>query len=152
MPWQCLPISKGKEADKMSQLHIYLTFNGNCREAMNFYHTCFGGEVQLQTIGDSPLGNKLDPEMRHYILHASISTDQFTLLGTDMVDENDLIQGNSVSIWVECNATDEVHAYYKKLAKNGKAFQPIEQTFSGALLGSLTDQFGKHWIFHFKNN
>ncbi len=119
---------------------------------MTFYHACFGGEIQLQTIGDSPLGNKLSPEMRHYILQASISTDHFTLFGTDMVGEQSLTQGNSVSIWVECNTLEEVHAYYKKLAQNGKTFQPIAQTFSGALLGSLTDQFGKHWLFHFKNN
>lgn len=135
----------------MSRLLIYLTFNGNCREAMNFYHTCFGGKIQFQTIGDSPLGNKLGPEIQHFILQASISTDHFTLMGTDMVEENGLVQGNAVSIWVECNNTKEAQKYYQKLAEKGNSYQPIAPTFSGALLGGLTDQFGKHWLFHCEN-
>ncbi|KYG75377.1 VOC family protein [Roseivirga echinicomitans] len=134
----------------MSRLHAYLTFNGNCREAMTFYHSCFGGKIQFQTIGDSPLGNKLDPEMRQYILQASISTDHFTLMGTDMVGENDLMQGNAISIWVECKSKNELYTYYQKLAEKGEARQPVEQTFSGALLGGLTDQFEKHWLFHWR--
>jgi PhnB protein len=134
----------------MSRLHTYLTFNGNCREAMTFYHSCFGGEIQFQTIGDSPLGKKLNPEMQQYILQASISTDHFTLMGTDMVGENDLMQGNANSIWVECNCKREAQIYYQKLAEKGDPCQPLGQTFSGALLGGLTDQFGKHWLFHCK--
>lgn len=136
----------------MSRLLTYLTFNGNCREAMTFYHTCFGGKIQFQTINDSPLGSKLSPQMQQYILQASISTDHFTLMGTDMVGEQGLVQGNAVSIWVECNSSSEVYTYYQKLAEKGNAYQPIEQTFSGALLGGLSDKFGKHWLLHCKND
>ena len=43
------------------QINSYLTFSGNCREAMNFYVTCLGGELVFQTIGESPLANKMPP-------------------------------------------------------------------------------------------
>lgn len=43
----------------MTQINSYLTFNGNCREAMNFYKDCLGGELILQTIGESPLAYKM---------------------------------------------------------------------------------------------
>lgn len=134
----------------MTRISPFLTFNGNCREAMTFYHNCFGGEIQFQTIGDSPLGKKLSSEMQEYILHSSISTKHFTLMGTDMVEEQGLVQGNAVSIWVECMSKSELHTYYQKLAEKGEARQPIKQTLSGALLGALTDKFGKHWLFHWK--
>lgn len=132
----------------MCQLGIYLTFNGNCREAMTFYHRCFGGEIQFQTLGDSPLGSQLNPEMQSYILQASIKTHHFKLMGTDLVGEHSLVQGNSLSIWLECNTISEARYYYQRLAKNGDALQPLESTFSGSFLGSLTDQFGKQWLFH----
>jgi len=46
----------------------YLTFNGNCREAMNFYKKCLGGELTFQTIGDSPLSEKMNSKMQNAIL------------------------------------------------------------------------------------
>ncbi|KYG79667.1 glyoxalase [Roseivirga seohaensis] len=134
----------------MTRISPFLTFNGNCREAMTFYHNCFGGEIQFQTIGDSPLGKKLSSEIQEYILHASISTKHFTMMGTDMIEEQGLMQGNAVSIWVECMSKNELYTYYHKLAEKGEARQPIEQTFSGALLGGLVDKFGKHWLFHWR--
>ncbi|PIW03246.1 MAG: VOC family protein, partial [Cytophagales bacterium CG17_big_fil_post_rev_8_21_14_2_50_40_13] len=44
---------------------------------MTFYHQCFGGEIQFQTLGDSPLGSQLNPEMQSYIIQASIKTHHF---------------------------------------------------------------------------
>ena len=56
----------------MTQINAYLTFSGNCREAMNFYKSCLGGELTLQTIGESPLGDKMPPQMKDSILHSTL--------------------------------------------------------------------------------
>jgi PhnB protein len=48
----------------MTQINSYLTFNGNCREAMNFYKDCLGGELNLQTIAESPLADKMPAQMK----------------------------------------------------------------------------------------
>ncbi len=54
-------------------INSYLTFSGNCREAMRFYQECLGGELQIQTIGDSPMAAKMPKKMKNYILHATLT-------------------------------------------------------------------------------
>jgi Bacteriocin-protection, YdeI or OmpD-Associated len=54
----------------MSQINAYLTFNGNCREAMIFYKECLGEELVFQTVGESPLSDKMPPQMKDCILHS----------------------------------------------------------------------------------
>ncbi len=49
----------------MIKLHSYLTFNGNCREAMTFYSDCLEGELTFQTIGESPLSNNMPQKMKN---------------------------------------------------------------------------------------
>ncbi len=56
----------------MTQINSYLTFNGNCREAMNFYKSCLGGELHFQTIGDSPLSEGMPAAMKACILKATL--------------------------------------------------------------------------------
>ena len=82
----------------MAQLVSYLTFNGNCREAMTFYKACLGGELTFQIIGESPLAEKMPAQMKECILHATLINGDLIIMASDMVDENGLIKGNSVSL------------------------------------------------------
>jgi PhnB protein len=135
----------------MSKTYInsYLTFNGNCREAMNFYKGCLGGELKLQTIGESPIADKMPPQMKDSILHADLTKGGLVLMGSDMCDEKGLIKGNSVSLMLNCSSEEEIRTCYANLAKGGQATHPLENTFWGALFGSLTDKFGNHWLLNF---
>jgi PhnB protein len=47
----------------MAQINSYLTFSGNCREAMTFYKECLGGELAFQTVGESPLSDQMPKQM-----------------------------------------------------------------------------------------
>ena len=80
----------------MTQLNSYLTFSGNCREAMLFYQDCLGGTLDFQTIGESPLADKMPPKMKACILHARLTTKSFQLMGSDMVPSSGLKIGNAV--------------------------------------------------------
>ncbi len=133
----------------MAQINSYLTFDGNCREAMNFYKECLGGELTLQTIGESPLSEKMPPPMQACILHATLVRENMVLMATDMVGENGLVKGNSVSMVLNCSSEKEVRTSYEKLAAGGKATHPLELTFWGALFGDLTDRYGNNWLLHF---
>lgn len=133
----------------MTNLISYLTFNGNCREAMIFYQKCLGGELNLQTVGDSPLAEALPERMKECILHASLRNGRVQLMATDMVGEHGLRKGNSVSILINCTSEAELYAYFEQLSKGGRQTHPIEYTFWGALFGSLTDRFGNQWLFTF---
>jgi PhnB protein len=73
-------------------------------------------------------------------------------MGSDMVSEQGLIKGNSVSLMLNCSSEEEVRACYDKLSAGGQATHPLHVTFWGALFGDLTDKFGNHWLLHFDKN
>lgn len=134
------------------QINSYLTFNGNCREAMTFYRDCLDGELDFQTIGESPMADKLPPQMKQRILHATLTKGDMVIMASDMVGEKGLIKGNSVSLMLNCSSEDEIKTLYAQLSRGGEATHPLEDTFWGALFGDLTDKFGNHWLLHFDRN
>jgi PhnB protein len=136
----------------MTQMNAYLTFNGNCRDAMIFYKECLGGELVLQTIGESPLADKMPNKMKQYILHSSLTNEGMVIMATDCVPEPGLIKGNAVSLCLNCSSEEEITNYYTKLAAGGNATHPLENTFWGALFGGLTDKYGNHWLMNFGKN
>lgn len=136
----------------MTIIQSYLTFSGNCREAMAFYQQCLGGELNLQTIGESPLAEKMPQQVKDSILHATLTKDHLVIMGSDMVGDDGLIKGNAVSLMLNCSSEDEVRNCYARLAEGGKATHPIEVSFWGALFGDLTDKYGNHWLLHYDKN
>jgi PhnB protein len=136
----------------MVQINSYLTFKGNCREAMTFYKNCLGGELHFQTLGESPLGEQMQPKMKACILHATLTNGNLILMGSDMVTPTGLIKGNAVSLSLNCSSEKEIKSVYKKLSTGGQATYPLEDTFWGALFGGLTDKFGNNWLLNFDKN
>ncbi len=136
----------------MSQINAYLTFNGNCRQAMNFYNEVLDGELSLQTIGESPMADKMPAKMKDCILHSQLTKGDLVLMGSDMVGEQGLLKGNSVTLMLACNSEEEIKNCYEKLSVEGKTTHPLENTFWGALFGGLTDKFGNHWLLNFEKN
>ena len=82
----------------MKTVHSYLTFNGNCRQAMLFYQKCLGGDLIFQTIGESPLAEKMPAKMKKCILHFTLTNDKLVLMGSDIAGEKGLLKGNAVSL------------------------------------------------------
>lgn len=135
-----------------TQINTYLTFSGNCREAMTFYQSCLGGELVFQTIGESPLSAQMPEQMKACILHATLTKDSLLLMGSDMVTSAGLIFGNAVSLSLNCTSEEEIRNCYNKLSAGGKATHPIENSFWGALFGGLTDKYGNHWLLNYNKN
>lgn len=134
------------------QINSYLTFSGNCREAMTFYKECLGGELNFQTVGESPLSEKMPKQMKDSILHSTLTKGALLLMGSDMVSEKGLVKGNTVSLSLNCSSEEEIKNCYAKLSADGNADHPIEDTFWGAMFGDLTDKFGNHWLLNFSKN
>ncbi|GJM32407.1 MAG: VOC family protein [Saprospiraceae bacterium] len=131
------------------QINPYLTFNGNCREAMTFYNDCLGGTLTLQTIGESPISEKIPGTMKNAILQATLKKGALVLLATDMVNGRGLKKGNSVSLLLECSSEEEIRRVYYKLSEGGKTVHRLEETFWGALFGGLTDKYGNQWLLNY---
>ena len=133
----------------MKRINSYLTFNGNCRDAMSFYRDCLGGALVLQTVGESPLAEQMPEQMKNCILHSTLTNDALVLLGSDMAPASGVVRGNSVSLSLDCGTEDEIRDCYQRLSFGGQIDCPLEETFWGALFGVLTDRFGNHWLLNY---
>jgi PhnB protein len=129
----------------------YLTFQGNCYEAMTFYQKCFGGKLFFQTLGESPFGNKLPDDMKRYILNATLIKGRLVIAASDMVQESGLSKGNSVSLLLCCRSAEEAAEYFLKLSADGRATDPLAHTFWGSLFGGLVDKYGNHWLLSYED-
>jgi PhnB protein len=134
----------------MTQINAYLTFSGNCREAMNFYKDSLGGELAMQSIGESPLADKMPAQMKDCILHATLTKGSLVLMGSDMVSDKGLLKGNAVSMAINCSSDEEIKTFYEKLSAGGSKDHALEETFWGATFGDLTDKYGNHWLLNYE--
>ncbi len=136
----------------MKTLNPHITFSGNCRAAMEFYRECLGGELHFQTMGESPLSKNTPRKVKKLIVHAVLTCENFILMGSDMVYDNGLVQGNAVSIVLHCTTEKEIKTCYKKLSEDGEPTHPLANTFWGTLSGCLTDKYGNFWMLHYSKN
>ena len=133
----------------MKALTPYLFFKGNCREAMHFYQSCFGGKLEVMSNADAPKdacpkGMELIPEQ---VMHACLSQGDFVLMASD----NPMDQpkaGDSVSININCTSIPETEQLFSMLSAGGTITMPLADTFWGSHFGMLTDKYGFHWMLN----
>ena len=135
----------------MTQINAYITFNGNCREAMTFYKESIGGELILMTVKDSPMSAQWPAGVQHNILHASLTKNNLVLLGSDMTGPVPLINGNTISLSLTCSSAGEANTFFNSLSAGGKVFQPLHQFFAGTM-GAFADKFGMNWLIYYGKN
>lgn len=129
----------------MTQLHVYLTFDGDCREAMHFYKQCLGGELSLQTVEESPMAGQWPETVQKHVLHASLTLGEIVLLGSDMGSEK-LLRGNTISLALACSSDEEIVFFFNNLCQGGKVTHPLHKFHDGTI-GALTDRYGVNWLF-----
>lgn len=124
----------------------YITFNGNCEEAMNFYKDVLQGEfTTLMRFGEAPPDIMQIPEdAKNLIMHCTLSFDDCILMASDTIDEN-YKKGNNFSVSL---GTDEAKAekIFNAMAQGGAVTMPFADAFWGGKFGMLTDQFGIQWM------
>ena len=132
----------------MTEIATYLTFDGNCREAMTFYERCLGGELQMMPFSEAPLD--VPDGAKDRIMHARLSNGKAALMASDTMPGMQLLQGNNYSVCVNCESLEEIERLFTALGEEGKTSMPLQDTFWGARFGMLTDRFGIHWMFNFE--
>lgn len=137
----------------MTQVNAYLNFDGNCREAMNFYKECLGGELNMQTVEGSPIEDQCPAAMKHQILHASLAKDELLLMGSDMKEPGEsFTKGNNIALSLNCSSDEEIKTFFSNLSKDGKVSHPLKKEFRGATFGVLTDKYGIRWMLNYDKN
>ncbi len=136
----------------MTTVNVYLTFNGNCMEAFEFYRSVFGGEFPyVGRYGEMPpqAGMTIADDLKDKIMHISLPVSNETMLmGSDAGGEwaPNLKQGNNFSISVNTKDTGEATRIFNALAEGGKITMPLNKTFWESYFGMLTDRFGINWM------
>jgi PhnB protein len=133
----------------MAQLNSYVTFNGNCREAMEFYRDCLGGELSIMTVGDSPMASQM-PDKKDNVLHSTLKKDGMVLMASDMIMPGELIQGNTITLCINGGTKEELQQFFAKFSEGGTVGQPLTEAFFGTY-GELKDKFGINWMFQVDN-
>lgn len=130
------------------QFTPYLSFNGNCEAAFKFYEKALGAKLAFSvTYANTPMGDKVPPEWRNKICHATLLSGDSALMGADITpDRYEAIKG--VSITFVPKSAAEAEAVFKALAENGKVTMPLQKTFWAAAFGMLVDQFGVSWMIN----
>ena len=131
----------------MKDITPYLTFNGTCRQAMTFYKDILGGDLELMDFASSPMD--VPDEAKNYIMHAILTSNGVTLMASDTMPNQPVTNGNSVSLSINCQSTDEIDHLFNSLSNGGQITMPLEDTFWGARFGMLTDKFGTCWMFNY---
>lgn len=139
----------------MATVNVYLTFNGNCREAFDFYKSVFGGEYPyIGTFGDMPPaeGQEIKEEDKDKIMHVTLPISGETILmgsdaGCDQASQ--LIMGNNFSISVNAESREEADRLFNGLSAGGQITMPLADTFWGAYFGMFTDKFGINWMVNY---
>ena len=128
-----------------STLSPYLSFRDNAREAMEFYRTVFGGQLELTTFKE--FGVSSDPAEDDKVMHSSLVADNgITFMGADTPNGMERRSGSAVSIALAGDDEAELSGYFARLAEGGTVTMPLGDAPWGAKFGALTDRFGIDWM------
>ena len=137
-------------SETTTKLNPYLFFGGDCREAMEFYKTIFGGELTISTFGDGPAEAHQDPAanteaIKPKVMHAKLAG-EVTILASDNPHGTSASSNDKFSLSLEGSDEAKLTDYFNKLSKNGNITAPLIKQFWGDTFGMLTDQFQVNWM------
>ncbi|MEI2779215.1 MAG: VOC family protein [Tetrasphaera sp.] len=121
------------------QLNPYITFAGNCAEAMDFYAQALGGSVQKMTFRDA--GMDADG-----VMHAALETPAgFHVFASDTMEGMPYEPGNNLQVSISGDDAEALRGYWEALSDGGNVVMPLERQMWGDDYGMLADRFGVLW-------
>jgi len=126
--------------------HVYLTFKGNCLEAMNFYKEALNGELDVMSFRGSPVEKETPEDWLDKVLHSTLRFGETLIMASDTMPHLQYSQGNNFSISVSCTTEEEAEKYFNSLSAGGQVVMPFEDTFWDSKFGMFVDKFGVGWM------
>ena len=127
-----------------SRLNPYLNFNGNARQALEFYATVFGGTLALSTFAEFGAADSPDADR---IMHGALETEAgYTIMGADVTSDMEYHPIAGVSVSLSGDDADALHGYWEKLSASGTATMPLAKQVWGDEFGMCIDGFGVPWL------
>ncbi len=132
----------------MASVTPYLTFAGNCEEAIQFYADVLDGDiVAMQRYGESPL--ETPAEFADKILHCVLAAEDVIIMASDAMPGQSVATGNAVSLSLDFESPDEQTDVFDALAVGGTVTMPLQETFWGARFGMVVDKYGTSWMLNY---
>ncbi|MGN7761917.1 VOC family protein [Paenibacillus sp. 22594] len=129
-------------------INVYFNFNGNAREAVEFYATVFGTEPpQIMTFGEAPPdpSHPLPEEAKHLVMHAMMFIDGSPVMFSDVFPGMPYTEGNNINLTLMNTDTGKIKVWFDKLKEGGTVIMELQETFWSKCYGSLKDKFGIIW-------
>ncbi|MBD8004763.1 VOC family protein [Bacillus norwichensis] len=127
---------------------VYLMFNGNCREAVEFYAEAFQTEVpHIMTFGEAPSNPDypVPEEVKDRIIHAHLNIEGSNVMFSDTFPGNEVENGNNITLAYVSKNMDDVKSVFHKLSQGGTVDMELQETFFSKSYGKVTDKFGIGW-------
>ncbi len=135
----------------MANVNPYITFNGNCEEAFDFYKSVFGGEIQqISRYKDMPpmKGHPKSESANEKIMHISLPLSKETsLMGCDSNPEYGNVNvGENISLSISTDNKSDADKIFNRLSQGGRVTMPMADTFWNSYFGMLTDKYNINWM------
>jgi PhnB protein len=133
----------------MIHLTPFLLFDGDCAEAMEFYSGCFGGELTLTRLGETPMKDQFPVGQHSKVVHAHLTSEAVEFSGTDWLHPTRVwTQGNTTAMYVTGAQYDELKGIFDRLADGADRELLVElRDMPFGVYGRLTDRYGVEWFF-----
>ncbi len=134
-------------------LNTYLTFDGDCREAFEFYRSVFGGDFSvIQTFGDGPPDMEVPDAEKDRVMHVSLPIGSSVLMASDSCSAfgPPPVIGTNFAISIAGQSKEHCEEVCAKLSEGGTIKMPLAKTFRGAYFGMWTDKFGVNWMINYE--
>ena len=127
-----------------SRLNPYLNFNGNARQALEFYRDVFGGELTLSTFADLGAADGADADL---IMHGQLETTTgYTIMAADTPPGMEYHGMHGFGVSLSGDDGDVLRGYWEQLSSSGAVTMPLQKQVWGDEFGMCTDQFGVDWM------
>ena len=133
------------------RLNPYLSFKDNARQAMEFYHSVFGGELAMNTFAEFQASE--DPAEQDKIIHSMLEGDNGgVLMGADTPNSMEYTPAAGMAVSLSGDDEGSLRGYWEKLSDGGTVTMPLEQAPWGDSFGMCTDRFGTSWMVNIAGN
>jgi len=128
----------------------YLNFAGNAEEALKFYeHALHATVSSLMRFGDNPMPD-MPADSAQLLMHAELHFGDNKIYLSDTFEPDKLIKGTNYTVHIDCDSDEEIRHLFDHMSEGGVIDMPLDDTFWGAVFGSLIDQFGIQWTFNYQ--
>jgi PhnB protein len=129
-------------------IEVYLIFNGNCREAVEFYSKVFNTPLQqILTFREGNMSEDMTEEDKDLIMHTYLNISGNRVMFSDSFPGQPVNIGDNVSLTVLSKDIDEITTQFNSLKEGGRVEMDLQETFWSKWYGSLVDKFGVSWQF-----